>query len=141
MNVSLVICSLNLNLTKKIMAPFSNLLIPRPHTQRTHLGGRLSVEAVVTRDVLVESLGGFQIVDITVCVTTLVSELLLGAGRGHPIVDGGVVADRALLPLLLLDLHDLDRLDLLDLLVSLVLAADPVLNTDGIHLGLDIVML
>ena len=102
------------------MAPLSNLLNPRPHALRTHLGGRLSVEAVVTRGVLVERLGGFQIVDITVCVTTLVSELLLVAGRGHPIVDGGVVADRALLPLLLLDLRDLDRLDLLDLLVSLV---------------------
>ena len=100
-----------------------------------------TLEAVVTHDVLVESSGGFQIVHVTVGVTTFVRELLLGACRGHPVVDGGVVADRALLPLLLLDLHDLDRLDLLDLLVSLVLAADPVLNTDGIHLGFDIVML
>ena len=54
-----------------------------------------TLEAVVTHDVLVESSGGFQIVDITVC--------------GHPMVDGGVVADRALLPLLILDLRDLDR--------------------------------
>ena len=96
------------------------VLNPRSHAQRTHLGGWLRVEAVVTCDVLVESSGGFQIVHVTVGVTTFVRELLLGAGRGHPVVDGGVVADRALLPLLLLDLRDLDRLDLLDLLVSLV---------------------
>ena len=68
-----------------------------------------TLEAVVTHDVLVESSGAFQIVDITVCVTTLVSELPLGAGRGHPMVDVGVVADRALLPLLILVLRDLDR--------------------------------
>ena len=68
-----------------------------------------TLEAVVTHDVLVESSGGFQIVDITVCVTTLVSELPLGASRGHTMVDVGVVADRALLPLLILVLRDLDR--------------------------------
>ena len=51
---------------------------PRPHTQRTHLGGRLSIEAVVAGDVLVEGSGGFQVVHIAICVTTFVGELLLG---------------------------------------------------------------
>ena len=93
---------------------------PRSHAQRTHLGGWLGIEAVVAADVLVEGSGGFEIVHVTICVTTFVCELLLCPGRGHPVVDGGVVADGALLPLLLLNLRDLDRFDLLDLLVCLV---------------------
>ena len=53
------------------------VLYPRPHTERTHFRGRLSIEAVVASDVLIEGSCGFEVVHITVCVTTLVGELLL----------------------------------------------------------------
>ena len=115
------------------------MLDARPHAQRTHLRCRLRVEAVVADDVLVESPGGFEVIHVTVCVTTFVSELLLGPGGVHSVVDGGVVADGALPPLLLLDLSDLGSLDLLHLLVGLK-QTDPLRDVDGVNLGVDILL-
>ena len=91
---------------------------PRSVTQRTDPGGWLKVHLlIVFGDVLVERPGGLEIVRGAVIDAAFVGELLLGSRTGEPMVDGGVVAVRTDLVLLLLDLRNLDGLHPLDLVI------------------------
>ena len=90
---------------------------PGSVAQRAHAGRGLQVEALhVAEDVLVEGAGGLEVVRAAALLAALVGELLVGV---HPaaVVNGGVVAQGALLGLLLFDLRDLDSLDLLHLVL------------------------
>ena len=67
--------------------------------------------------VLVESTRSFQVVGVAIRLAALVGKLLFSARTAQPVLDGGAVAKRALLALLLLDLRDLHCLDLLHLVI------------------------
>ena len=91
---------------------------PRSVTQRTDPGGWLKVHLlIVFGDVLVKRPSGLEIVRGAVIDAAFVGEFLLGSRTGEPMVDGGVVAVRTDLVLLLLDLRNLDGLHPLNLVI------------------------